>query len=244
MRRDNPGSPPCGVECRDGRRSIVRAPCAIRLTSYGGNARYVELSVQHERARGVDGVARCRGDARRQPWIEHQIYNLLAHAERDDTGREGSVVNLTRDGKKRVWQVDRDTAKGDFRRERVLVRVRAEYVGIARLANGLKNPQPRGIGVLENHIDAAGQLRECLFFARTDVIPISDVAGDHLCAGVHAMNAVGKCVEALSNRWQLGTTDYTHTIRASHRASDHPGEIRRLGESEYHSRDVRAAGVA
>ena len=42
-------------------------------------------------------------------------------------------------------------------------------------ARGLKDAEPGGVSILEDHVDAARELRERLLLAGADVVPVADV---------------------------------------------------------------------
>ena len=50
---------------------------------------------------------------------------------------------------------------------------------LLRFARRLEDAEPRGVGVLEDDVGAAADLRERLLLARAHVIPVADVRREH-----------------------------------------------------------------
>ena len=97
---------------------------------------------------------------------------------------ERAGLHLLRDREKRERQIDDDAAERDVRRDAVLIGVRSDDVCVLLLARGLKDAEPGGVSILENHVDALRELRERLLLAGADVVPVADVRRDNGDGGV------------------------------------------------------------
>ena len=77
-----------------------------------------------------------------------------------------------------MWHVDHHTTQCDTRRDVVLIGIRSDHPNAFSFLGGLEHTEPSCVGVLEDHVGAAPNLRECLFFPRARVIPVSNEGGD------------------------------------------------------------------
>ena len=100
---------------------------------------------------------------------------------------------------------------------RVLVRVRPDDEDDLPFARGLKDAQPGGVGVLEDDVDAARELRERLLLAGADVVPVADVGRHDANLGIDVARAALECAKALDDGGKLGAADHADRVRSRHR---------------------------
>src|SRR5690348_3556538 len=141
-------------------------------------------------------------------------------------------------------QIDDDARDDDARCNAALVGIRPENIDTFRLLGGLENTQAGSVGVLEDEVSAALNLRERLLFTDARIIPVPDVRREDSNARIDGVHPSGERQKAALDGRKIGSTDHTDDPRTREGAGDDAGQVRWLLETEDHRCDVRPRAIA
>src|SRR5204863_6066284 len=111
-------------------------------------------------------------------------------------------THLARDGEEGVWKIDHDARDGDLGCDVILIRVRSDDERLLRLACCAEHAEPRGIGILKDHVGVAADLGECLLASRAHVVPVADVRRQYRDLWIHHASTAAERGEVLAYRWK------------------------------------------